>query len=101
MSTSFIIRYEARPDAADENQRLIQSVFAELAQEQPPGLRYASFRLADGATFIHVAAMDEDAGGLNEVQAFKEFQQNLRDRVQAGTRTQTEATLIGFYGPAL
>ena len=36
MSTT-IVRYETKPDRADENQALIERVFAELAANQPEG----------------------------------------------------------------
>ena len=41
-----IVRYRTRPERADENQALIEQVFAELRATAPAGLRYASFRLA-------------------------------------------------------
>jgi hypothetical protein len=50
-----IVRYTTKPDRADENQVLIENVFGELDQHEPEGLRYASFRLADGVSFVHVA----------------------------------------------
>ena len=31
MTKAFVVRYEMRPDTADENQRLVENVFAELA----------------------------------------------------------------------
>ncbi len=91
-----VIRYRTKPEAADENQRLIENVFAELATAAPPGLRYSSFRLADGVTFVHVV----DGQGLPELVAFQEFQRELGDRL-AGDVTREEATLIGSYAGAL
>ena len=52
MRKSFVVRYEMRPDTADENQRLIENVFAELAETHPDGISYAAFRLDDGVTFV-------------------------------------------------
>lgn len=94
MSTA-VIRYQTKPEAADENQRLIENVFAELAATAPPGLRYSTFRLADGVTFVHVI----DGEGLPELTAFQEFQRAIGDRVAVGP-TREEATLIGSYFPA-
>ncbi|CCH15821.1 hypothetical protein [Micromonospora lupini] len=87
-----VIRYQTKPEAADENQRLIENVFAELAATAPPGLRYSAFRLADGVTFVHVV----DGDGLTEVTAFKEFQRTIGDRL-AGGPTRDDATTIGSY----
>lgn len=87
-----VIRYQTKPEAADENQRLIENVFAELATTAPPGLRYSTFRLADGVTFVHVV----DGEGLPELTAFQEFQRTLGDRL-AVSPTREDATVIGSY----
>lgn len=90
--TAAVIRYQTRPEAADENQRLIENVFAELASTAPPGLRYSAFRLADGVTFVHVV----DGDGLPGLAAFEEFQSALGDRLAAGA-DRDDATLVGSY----
>ncbi|MFI0237674.1 hypothetical protein [Streptomyces sp. NPDC016845] len=91
MSTA-VIRYRTKPEAAEENQRLIKNVFAELAATAPPGLRYSTFRLADGVTFVHVV----DGEGLPELPAFQEFQRAVADRLTAPP-TREGATLVGSY----
>jgi hypothetical protein len=91
MSTA-VIRYQAKPEAADENLLLIEKVFAELASAAPAGLTYASFRLADGVTFVHVV----DGEGLPELAAFKDFQHALAERLD-GDVVREEATRIGSY----
>ena len=35
MTTATVVRYTTRPEAADENERLIRAVFAQLADESP------------------------------------------------------------------
>jgi hypothetical protein len=90
-----VIRYQTKPEAADENQRLIENVIAELAATAPPGLRYSTFRLADGVTFVHVI----DGEGLSELPAFREFQRTLGDRL-AVKPTREDAALIGSYSAA-
>jgi hypothetical protein len=37
--------YKTKPEAAEENRRLIVEVFAELAETELEGLRYASSRV--------------------------------------------------------
>lgn len=95
MST-VIVRYRTKPESADTNQRLIEGVFAELAETRPEGLRYASFRLADGVTFVHVAKSDGETSPLDDVAAFKEFQRDIKSRLEAPPEFQ-EATKIGEY----
>jgi hypothetical protein len=44
MAIAKVIRYKTHPEAADENERLIRGVFAELAADKPDGLHYITFR---------------------------------------------------------
>jgi hypothetical protein len=96
MSTTIMVRYETRPDAADENQRLVEQVFAELNGKDPDGLRYATFRLADGVTFVHVAVTEGEANPLEQSGAFAEFQKGIRDRL-VGPPERSDATVVGSY----
>ncbi|GAA3212347.1 hypothetical protein [Nonomuraea helvata] len=97
MSTMAMIRYETRPEVADDNQRIVEQVFAELNAEDPGGLRYMSLRLADGVTFVHVVISDGDLSPLTKLSAFTEFQRGLGERV-VGAPVRVEATLVGSYG---
>jgi hypothetical protein len=74
-----MVRYRVHPDRVAENEELVRAVYAELASSQPDGLRYATFRLPDGVTFVHVAEHDDD-NPLSRVAAFQRFQQGIRDR---------------------
>jgi hypothetical protein len=96
MSKTVIVRYTTRADAADENQRLAEQVYAELAADDPGGLRYATFRLADGVTFVHVATVEGDVNPLHKVSAFAEFQREIGDRVTEPPQA-ADATLVGSY----
>jgi len=97
VSKAFVVRYEMRPDTAEENQRLVENVFAELAEKQPAGIRYASFRLDDGVSFVHVGVSDDDGPGLTALDAFQQFQEKFGERA-AGKPTPSGATLVGSYG---
>jgi hypothetical protein len=70
-------------------------VYAELALRQPEGLRYSTYRLSDGVTFVHVA-QGPGRAALGEVAAFQEFQRDIASRVEDGPNA-TPATLIGSY----
>jgi hypothetical protein len=97
MSGVTIVRYTTRPEAAEENQRLVEKVFAELNADDPGGLRYASFRLADGVSFVHVAVHEGDGDGpLATSAAFAEFQHDIAGRVTAPPEA-ARATLVGSY----
>ena len=93
-----VVRYQTKPERSDENQALIERVFAELNEVQPDALRYASFRLADGVSFVHVAAVETDDGTnpLTEMPAFVEFLRDIGDRIEVGPIS-SEATVVGSY----
>jgi len=94
-----VVRYRTKADRADENQALVEKVFAELAASRPDGLRYATFRLADGEQFVHVAEVDtaDGANPLADVAAFAEFQRDIPERMLEGPVV-ADATLVGSYG---
>ncbi len=96
MST-IVVRYRPTPDQADHNQRLVEAVFAELAEADPGGLRYATFRLADG-TFVHIADVEGEENPLAANAAFDAFQQGIGDRCEDGEGPNPQpATLVGSY----
>jgi hypothetical protein len=97
MPVTKVIRYRTKPEHADENARLIREVFAELAVSRPEGLRYTAFRLDDGVSFVHVAAVDGQANPLNESDAFARFQAGIADRCAEGP-VPADATVVGSYG---
>ena len=93
-----VVRYRPKADKADENQRLVEAVFSELAETTPDGVSYATLRLADG-TFIHIADIQAEVNPLAQTTAFGEFQKDLLDRCEDGEGPNPqEATLIGSYG---
>jgi hypothetical protein len=96
MTVTKVIRYKTKPECADENERLIGEVFAELARENPEGLRYAAFRLDDGLSFLHVAQVDGDENPLTTSKAFGEFQSGIGARIAEGPM-QADATMVASY----
>ncbi len=96
--TVAVVRYQTKPDRADENQALVEKVFAALGDDGPAGLRYASFRLADGVRSVHVASIDTDDGTnpLLATPAFAEFLEGLGDRCETGPEA-AAATVVGSY----
>jgi hypothetical protein len=97
MDRSVVVRYETKPEAADENARLVADVYRALADVAPSDLRYATYRLADGVSFVHVATHPADDNPLATLPEFASFQQDLSSRVIAAP-VATEATIVGSYG---
>ena len=93
-----IVRYRVKPDRVEENTRLVRAVYEELRREEPTGLRYATFKLDDGVSFVHPASHDSEDGRspLSEVQAFQRFQEHIDDRCEEGPVV-TDIREIGSY----
>jgi hypothetical protein len=76
-----MVRYTTRADQADENARLIADVFESLRRTAPPGLTYASYRLDDGVSFVHVASVDDpDNNPLRQLAEFQAFTAGIKER---------------------
>ena len=97
MSKTVVVRYRTRPDAAEENALLVEAVFASLAELEPADLRYTTYRLADGVTFVHVANLAGTGNPLVTLPAFAEFQRDLAQRC-VEQPAPSEATVVGSYG---
>jgi hypothetical protein len=75
-----MVRYKVKPDRVAENEQLVRAVYDELARTDPAGLRYATFQLDDGVSFVHLASTEDGHSPLSQVTAFKRFQENIADR---------------------
>ena len=91
-----MVRYRVKPEHVEENERLVRDVYAELAELAPNGLRYGTFVLEDGVTFVHLATHD-GANPLSEVAAFRRFQENIRERCDEPP-VASELREVGSYG---
>jgi len=93
-----MVRYRVKADQAPENLGYIQAVFAELDREKPAGLRYASFMLDDGVSFIHLASIETTDGNnpLVALPSFKEFTARIKDRCEEPPVT-VELHDVGLY----
>jgi hypothetical protein len=83
---------------ADENQRRIEGVFADLAASQPDNVSYVVLRLADDS-FVHVSFHDHGDDEVNPIAssaAFAHFQDGHADRRDGGV-DQQQAQLVGAY----
>src|SRR5437773_6766179 len=86
------------PEAADENQRRVEGVFAELEATTPDNVSYIVLRLADDS-FVHVSFHDHGDDEVNPIAstaAFAHFQQEHADRREGPVDQQT-ADLVGAY----
>ena len=93
-----IVRYKVKADRAEENKAYIRAVFEELEQHKPDGLRYVSFCLADGVSFVHIAVVETEDGKnpLQQSEAFSEFIDKISDRCEEPPAP-SKAEIIGSY----
>lgn len=94
-----MVRYRVKPEHAAENVALVQAVYRELEQTQPDGLSYATFRLDDGVSFVHIAIEeDEGTGALSRLAAFQRFREGIAERCDEPPAA-TELHEIGSFRP--
>ena len=94
-----MVRYKVKPEQAAHNEELVRRVYEELRRTAPEDLRYATFVLENGVSFVHVASVETEDGSspLSDVAAFRVFQEGIRERCEkppsaAGLRE------VGSYG---
>jgi hypothetical protein len=93
-----VVRYKVKADRADENRQYIKKVFAQLDEDKPDGLRYVSFNLDGGLSFVHIAVV-ETADGKNPLpgtSAFQDFVSDIKDRCDEPP-VATKADIVGSY----
>ena len=77
-----MVRYRVKPEQVERNEALVRAVYDELERTRPAGLRYATFKLADGVSFAHLASIETPDGRspLPELRAFTAFQAGIAAR---------------------
>jgi hypothetical protein len=97
---TIMVRYKTQEGQADANEALVRAVFDELRARGPGGLRYASYRLADGATFVHIATIDGSGESpLASLPAFRAFLSGIKARCSEQPVV-TELAPVDSYGGA-
>ncbi|OHV20505.1 hypothetical protein BBK14_27730 [Parafrankia soli] len=95
--SAMLLRTKVKPEKAAEVEAAVKSLFAALDQARPQGIRYASYRLEDGVTYVVLLQVEEGIENpLPKVPEFLEFQQNLRGWL-AEPPAPEQLTVIGDY----
>src|ERR1017187_2868565 len=99
MQKRLVTRYATQSkEAADENQRRVEGVFAELEANQPDNVSYIVLRLEDGS-FVHVSFHDhgdDEVNPISSTAAFAHFQDGQGERREGGV-DQQKGTFVGCY----
>ena len=93
-----LVRYKVKPGQAARNEELVRAVYEELHRTKPEGMRYATFRLEDGVSFVHLHSGEAEDGSnpLTELASFKAFQAGIRERCDEAPVV-TELREVGSY----
>ncbi len=95
-----VVRYKIKADRLEENKALIKKVFDELNEKQPQGLKYVSYLLNDGVSFMHIIQIStsDESNPLMNIKAFGEFTKNIKERCEEPPMpvNMTEVASYGF-----
>jgi hypothetical protein len=92
-----VVRYQVKPDHLAEHERLARAVYKALEELAPSGFRYATLRLDDGVSFVHVAQTEGDGPPpLPQLDAFRAFTAAIADRCDVPPDNR-QAEVIGSY----
>jgi quinol monooxygenase YgiN len=78
------VQYTVKENYVDENKKKIADVMEELKAENNANVKYASFLLEDGKSFMHLVFYNsEDAKHLpGDLESFKQFQAGLKENLE-------------------
>ena len=94
-----MVRYKVKPDRVEENERYVREVFEALERSKPENVRYATLKLADGVSFVHIA-MHEVTDGTSPLTSFPEFKAftaGVKERCDEPPES-VEWSPVGSYG---
>jgi hypothetical protein len=75
-----MVRYTAKPECADENERLSRAVFAELREKRPPGIAYTLCRTGDEFVHVFINFNADESEQVTELASFRAFSAGGPDR---------------------
>jgi hypothetical protein len=94
---TLMVRYKTAEEHAETNAGLVRAVYDELRARAPQGIRYATYQLPDGVTFVHLATHAHDPSLLTSMPAFKAFQAGIKQRC-VEQPVVTELSVVDSYG---
>ena len=94
---TIMVRYKTHPEHAEKNAALVRAVYEELRTQAPAGLRYATYLMPDGVSFVHLATHDNEPSLLTSLPAFKAFVEAIKERC-VEPPVSSEVSVVGSYG---
>jgi hypothetical protein len=96
-----MVRAKVKPESVAETETSAKWMFSAINQAKPAGVGYASFKLADGETFVAILALEDPANNpLNAIPEVTAFLESLKDRSDrfAEPPVLEQLTVVGSYG---
>ncbi|CAN5719958.1 hypothetical protein BH24ACT3_BH24ACT3_10140 [soil metagenome] len=75
-----MIRYRVKREQVERHLELLRAAYEELERTRPGGLRWTTFQLDDGVSFVDVSGGEAGPEVLQRVEAFQEFRSTLDER---------------------
>ncbi len=74
------VQYTVKAEYADTNKKNVAKVMADLRELAHPGLKYSTYVLEDGKTFVHFGmyADQEALDVVNNLPSFQSFREQLK-----------------------
>ncbi|WP_330306368.1 MULTISPECIES: hypothetical protein [unclassified Streptomyces] len=95
--TVLMVRSTAKPEFVGELEEALKKMFTAIERERPAGVRYASYRLPDGVTYVaQLELADGVENPLPAIAEFREFQAGLKDWL-AGPPSAEQFEIRGAY----
>jgi len=75
-----MVRSRVKTESVAAIEAALRAMFSAIQEARPQGIRYASFRLPDGVTYVAWLELDDGAENpLPSLPAFREFQEHLKN----------------------
>jgi hypothetical protein len=92
-----LLRAKVKPESVADVEAAVTTMFSAIERARLEGVRYASCRLADTATFVILLQIQDGIQNpLPTVPEFREFQDNLKNWITEPP-TPDQLTVIGSY----
>lgn len=92
-----MLRAKVKEESVADVESAVTTMFSAIREAEPAGVRYASCRVADGATFVVLLQLEDGTENpLPAIPAFREFQESLRHWI-AEPPVSEQLSVVGSY----
>ena len=91
------VQYTVKAEYAETNKANISQVMADLQELSNPGIKYSTFVLEDGKTFVHfgIYSDQEALDVVNNLPSFQTFREQLKASGPEAPPKGDDLTLVG------